>query len=131
MGCEHEIWEMDTAVGADGLCPICLSATVKKLEQRLSSPDWQDISTAPTDGTTFDGWGYYIPDSAEMPAEPEPRRHTECFWGRRDSDYVRRSRRPHMGAKGWCVEGHDGWAWAAVLTHWMPAPKGPEVTKDT
>jgi hypothetical protein len=31
MICLHETWEMDTAVEADGLCPICLHETVLKL----------------------------------------------------------------------------------------------------
>lgn len=82
---------------------------------------WLPIETAPTDGTTFDGWGYAIPDCAEMPMGLQFARHTECYWGKRDSEYVRR----RIGKQGWCSRGHDGWSWAMVLTHWMPVPDAP------
>ena len=33
--CEHQVWEMDTAAVADGLCPLCLQARVKELEDAI------------------------------------------------------------------------------------------------
>jgi hypothetical protein len=80
--------------------------------------EWQPIETAPKDGTEFDGWGYSIPDSGHMPQDPESGRRTECFWGERDSHYVKPK-------EGWCATGHDGWSWGMVLTHWMPPPAPP------
>lgn len=84
--------------------------------------DWQPIESAPKDGTIFDGWGTLINDDAEV-HHPEPVRHTDCYWGERDSDYVRRSKK--FGKEGWCTGGHDGWSWGIVLTHWMPLPCAP------
>lgn len=84
--------------------------------------DWQPIDTAPKDGTQFDGWGTLINDDGEI-HYPDPLRHTRCYWGERDSQYVRRSK---YGKEGWCTEGHDGWSWGVVLSHWMPEPKAPK-----
>jgi hypothetical protein len=35
MTCKHEIWEMDTAAHADGLCPLCLKEDNKQLRQEI------------------------------------------------------------------------------------------------
>ena len=81
--------------------------------------DWQPIETAPKDGSLFDGWGFSIPDSGEMPDFPQEfLRFTECYWGKRDSQWVRPK-------EGWCTLGSDGWSWAIDITHWMPLPAPP------
>lgn len=37
MICTHEIWEMDTASHADGMCPLCLSDKNARLSAVLSN----------------------------------------------------------------------------------------------
>jgi len=36
MACEHRITEMDTAVIADGMCPLCLAAEIARLRAALT-----------------------------------------------------------------------------------------------
>jgi hypothetical protein len=37
MTCPHEIWEMDIAAVADGLCPLCSQAEIERLRAEV---DW-------------------------------------------------------------------------------------------
>lgn len=39
MTCPHEAWERDTASEADGLCPLCLQATLALTERRLATSE--------------------------------------------------------------------------------------------
>lgn len=36
MICEHEIWEMDVACHADGMCPLCLAKTSEHLRRVIA-----------------------------------------------------------------------------------------------
>jgi hypothetical protein len=38
MRCAHEIWEQESAV-ADGMCPLCLAATLALVERRLEASE--------------------------------------------------------------------------------------------
>lgn len=44
MTCKHEIWEKDTAVDADGFCPLCMAvklAKYRKALEEIASDDYQ------------------------------------------------------------------------------------------
>jgi hypothetical protein len=88
------------------------------------SSGWQDMASAPKDGTHVDIWfrGYRVPDA---------------YWGRPDH---------HCGEAGSycdCCPSYDGWCDAygyltdedgddgSEPTHWMPLPAPPSVLTPT
>jgi hypothetical protein len=76
--------------------------------------EWQDISTAPRDGTQIIGYG--------------PIRETHYFredryWGKRVTEP--RVRQTYMVAGLWQTNGFG----SMMPTHWMPLPSPPETDK--
>jgi len=82
--------------------------------------EWQDISTAPRDGTRIDLWGKFG-------------RATDCYWGKPyhccgeagrhcDSEW-------HGMAHGW-VCGTFNHTLEEDFTHWMSLPAPPAAMKD-
>lgn len=95
-------------------------AALLDIIEKFFKDKWQPIETAPKDGTEFYGWGTIINDDGNI-HHPIPGRHYDCYWGNRDSDYVKRK----YGPQGWCTRGHDGWSYGIVLIHWQPLPAPP------
>lgn len=71
---------------------------------------WQDISTAPKDGTPFLG---FYPGWAEM---------TRCWWYR---DLESKSPKPYWRSDYGLYRGVM-WMREHTLTHWQPLPNPPE-----
>jgi hypothetical protein len=69
--------------------------------------EWQDIETAPKDGTTVDLWVQPCEDAPdEYKFDNPPRRAANCYY----HDYT------------W----HGGGRWPMEPTHWMPLPSPPK-----
>lgn len=44
MACEHDAAEMDTAAHWDGLCPLCMKATIERMRVAAERVCWFDWS---------------------------------------------------------------------------------------
>lgn len=83
-----------------------------KAAEALRAPAWQDISTAPKDGTEFDIWCVKREGYTNYPARIANCRHNEGVL-------------EYLHSHGWfALKG----AWEGrevIITHWMPRPEPP------
>ena len=77
----------------------------EQLDASDSAPAWQDISTAPKDGTSFDAWLKHSDGGC---------RHTDCFFAWGVLSYLH----DEIGVTP--VE-----TLSIIATHWMPLPEPP------
>lgn len=74
----------------------------------MSDPNgWQDIETAPRDGTEFLAYGCYI-----YPGDSGPTEYRKIA--------------AYSGNEEWPWEDDDGQSRAEVFTHWQPLPDPPD-----
>jgi len=78
--------------------------------------DWQDISTAPKDGTLIDIWigRERRTDVCWRMSEDQPHREWWCA----------RELTAEWHEWGWCNLGQE---YSVAPTHWMPLPRAPAV----
>lgn len=110
-------------VGGYGYCTCGMDADKAALLAHIAGEDgrveaavgWQDIASAPKDGSEIDLWGSHPHET--------PARVTDCKWMH------------DANGPGWNARGDRGWeSLCAVLwrpTHWMPRPTIPASLRES
>jgi hypothetical protein len=114
----NDVWEAVATRNSDPLAKDDAAYAAPHPDPVPPVVGWQDISTAPRDGTTFDAW-------LEIPygCERWEGRQTDVSW----DTYGRLE-----GGPGWGYWHNNTFYWAEIdggsLTHWQPLPAPPAET---
>lgn len=83
--------------------------------------DWQDISTAPKDGTQIDVWCVW----SNFRGDVERYRMTDVWWKDTYGGWVAMFNFGDAGTDPELIEHYDKNKSTTRITHWMPIPEPP------